>query len=61
MSGVMMLNHLGESAAADRIKAAYDDVLAQGDPDELTRDIGGRAGTKAFTRALLERLSRGVD
>ena len=57
MSGVMMLNHLGESAAADRIKAAYDDVLAQGDPDELTRDIGGRAGTKAFTKALLKRMA----
>ena len=56
MSGVMMLNHLGESAAADRIKAAYDDVLAQGDPDELTRDIGGRGGTKSFTNAVLKRM-----
>ena len=57
MSGVMMLNHLGEKAAADRIKAAYDDVLAAGRPDELTRDIGGRAGTREFTRALLARMS----
>lgn len=57
MSGVMMLNHLGERAAADRVKAAYDDVLAEGNPEELTRDIGGRGGTKAFTRALLRRLA----
>jgi len=57
MSGVMMLNHLGERASADRIKAAYDDVLAEGNPDELTRDIGGRAGTKAFTKALLKRMA----
>jgi isocitrate dehydrogenase (NAD+) len=56
MSGVMMLNHLGESDAAARVKAAYDDVLATGSPDELTRDIGGRAGTKAFTAAILKRL-----
>ncbi|HJQ97226.1 MAG TPA: isocitrate/isopropylmalate dehydrogenase family protein [Candidatus Polarisedimenticolaceae bacterium] len=61
MSGVMMLNHLGERAAADRIKAAYDDVLAGGNPEELTRDIGGRAGTKAFTKALLKRMARGVN
>src|SRR6476659_8413838 len=40
MSAVMMLNHLGERELADRIKAAYDDVLATGNPEELTRDIG---------------------
>jgi isocitrate dehydrogenase (NAD+) len=57
MSGVMMLNHLGEREAADRIKTAYDAVLADGRPDELTPDIGGRAGTKEFTKALLERMA----
>jgi len=56
MSGVMMLNHLGETAAASRIKEAYNEVLSEGDPDELTRDIGGRAGTEEFTQALIRRL-----
>jgi isocitrate dehydrogenase (NAD+) len=56
MSGVMMLNHLGETAAADRIKAAYNDVLEGGDPAELTRDIGGHATTDQFALALLRRM-----
>ena len=56
MSSVMMLNHLGETAAADRVKTAYDTVLAEADPALLTRDIGGRGGTESFTRALLARL-----
>jgi isocitrate dehydrogenase (NAD+) len=56
MSGVMMLNHLGETAAADRVKAAYDAVLAEADPAVLTPDVGGRGGTESFTRALLGRL-----
>jgi isocitrate dehydrogenase (NAD+) len=56
MSGVMMLNHLGESEAAARVKQAYNDVLQAGNPDELTRDIGGTAGTVAFTDAILRRL-----
>ena len=34
MSGVMMLNHMGEHAAADRIRQAYDSVLARGQPGE---------------------------
>jgi len=53
MSGVMMLNHLGETAAADRIRDAYDAVLSEGDPNKLTRDIKGNAGTTAFTNALI--------
>ena len=56
MSGVMMLNHMGERAAAERIKAAYNTVLEQGDPEQLTRDVGGRAGTQEFAAALIDRL-----
>jgi len=56
MSGVMMLNHLGLTDPADRIKAAYNAVLAGGHPDELTRDIGGRAGTREFADALIRRM-----
>jgi len=56
MSGVMMLNHLGETDAADRIKDGYNAVLAGGDPQERTRDIGGQSGTNAFTKALIKRI-----
>jgi isocitrate dehydrogenase (NAD+) len=56
MSGVMMLNHLGETAAADRIKAAYNAVLAEGNPEERTRDVGGTATTQQFTDALIRRM-----
>ena len=52
----MMLNHMGEVAAADSIKSAYDVVLAEANPEELTPDIGGRAGTKEFTKAVIKRL-----
>lgn len=56
MSGVMMLNHIGEAAAAERIKAAYNAVLRDGRPEELTRDIGGHAGTAQFVEAILRRI-----
>ncbi|GMV92634.1 MAG: isocitrate dehydrogenase [Candidatus Hydrogenedentota bacterium] len=56
MSGVMMLNHLGETGAATRIRDAYDAVLAEGNPAELTRDIGGTGGTSTFADALIKRL-----
>ena len=56
MSSVMMLNHIGEIRAADTIRNAYDTMLAEANPEELTRDIGGRAGTAAFVAALIKRL-----
>jgi len=56
MSGVMMLNHLGKTDVAERIKNAYDVVLAEGDPKSLTPDIGGTGNTESFTSAILERI-----
>jgi len=56
MSAVMMLNHIGETATADRIKSAYNALLAEGRPDTLTRDLGGTAGTGQFTDALIAKL-----
>lgn len=56
MTSVMMLNHIGELEAAEKIKSAYDQVLRDGRPDELTRDIGGQAGTTQFTQALIRRI-----
>lgn len=55
MSSVMMLNHIGEVGAADTIKTAYDELLAEADPATLTPDIGGRAGTAEFVKALIKK------
>jgi len=55
MSAVMMLRHLSEYPAADRIEAALNKVL---EGRELTtRDIGGKASTTEFTEAIIAALS----
>src|SRR5438067_6989720 len=56
MSGVMMLNHIHEEAIAEKIKIAYNAVLAEGDPKYLTRDLGGVASTSEFADAVIARL-----
>jgi isocitrate dehydrogenase (NAD+) len=53
MSGVMMLNHLGETEAANRIRNAYDRVLTGRDLAVLTPDIGGTGNTQSFTDAII--------
>jgi isocitrate dehydrogenase (NAD+) len=60
MSGVMMLRHLAAtrgdaacSAAADRIRDAYNECLVA---DEKTRDLGGTLGTREFADAVIARL-----
>jgi isocitrate dehydrogenase (NAD+) len=50
----MMLRHLGEKAAAQRVENAVYAALAE--PANHTRDLGGSAGTDAFTRAVIARL-----
>lgn len=56
MSGVMMLNHIGKTDNATRIKQAYDALLAEGNPENLTPDIGGKGGTTQFTEALIRKI-----
>ncbi len=51
-SGAMMLDHLGEHAAASAIERAIETVLAIGGP--RTPDLGGNAGTEDLTRAILD-------
>jgi isocitrate/isopropylmalate dehydrogenase len=51
----MMLRHLGEAAAARRVESAVRSALAE--PAQRTRDLGGTAGTEAFTRAVIARLA----
>ena len=55
-SGAMMLDHLGESAAAAAIEAAIAKVLA--DPKApKTPDLGGKAGTKELGDAIAAALA----
>ncbi len=54
LSVVMMLRYLGEANAADRIDAALTDVLREG--KQVTRDLGGTAGTRGMTRAIIDRI-----
>lgn len=54
LSGVLMLRHIGEISAADRIDAALTQILAE--KKQVTRDLGGTAGTKAFTAAIISKL-----
>ncbi len=54
MSGVMMLNHIGQHEAAKRIRDAYNAVLSEGNPEKLTRDIGGTATTQQFADAVIK-------
>jgi isocitrate dehydrogenase (NAD+) len=53
-SGVMLLRHLGQSAAADRIDRAVDKLLREG--RTRTRDLGGVATTTAVRDRLIRLL-----
>src|SRR5713101_5707771 len=54
MSAIMMLNHLRESSAAQRIQAALEKVYREG--KHATRDLGGTATTQEFTDAVIAAL-----
>src|SRR5258708_35205281 len=54
MSGIMMLDHLGERPAARRIEAALEAVYRGG--QHATRDLGGKATTQEFTEAVIAAL-----
>jgi tartrate dehydrogenase/decarboxylase/D-malate dehydrogenase len=50
-SAVLMLEHLGEHAAAARLMRAIETVTGEG--RALTRDLGGQATTRETTRAVI--------
>ncbi len=50
LSGLMMLDHIGEKGRAERIRAAVGRVLGAG--AIRTRDLGGQATTTEFTDAI---------
>lgn len=54
MAFAMMLNDLGMTDKADKLNAAIQAQVAEG--KVITADIGGTAGTKEFTRAVIARL-----
>jgi len=53
-TGAMMLDHLGEAAAAEAIEAAIAAVLADG--DVRTADLGGQAPTDEMAAAIADKL-----
>jgi isocitrate dehydrogenase (NAD+) len=54
LSAAFMIRHMGEPAAAERVEAAIERLLAEGGP--RTRDLGGSATSAQFTDALIEAL-----
>jgi tartrate dehydrogenase/decarboxylase/D-malate dehydrogenase len=57
-SCVMLLEHLGETAAAHTLMAAIEQVTA--DPALHTGDLGGQATTRQVTQAVCGRIASTV-
>jgi len=51
-SGLLMLRHIGEPEAAMKIRNALDMVYR--DRDKLTKDVGGKSGTKEFADEIIK-------
>jgi isocitrate dehydrogenase (NAD+) len=58
-SALLMLRHLGEHAAALKIRNAIDEVYR--DRNKLTRDVGGTAGTSEFADAIIAAIEHPVE
>ncbi len=56
MSSILMLDHLAESTAAERIQKALETVYR--DAKHTTRDVGGKAGTEEFADAVIAALNQ---
>jgi isocitrate dehydrogenase (NAD+) len=57
LSGVLLLRHIGEQAAAERVEGAIRAVLSEG--RTVTYDLGGTAGTSQYADAIVARLESG--
>jgi isocitrate dehydrogenase (NAD+) len=55
-SSILMLRHMGERDAADRVHAALERVYRGG--HHLTRDIGGSASTSEFADAVIQEIEQ---
>ena len=58
-SALLMLRHIGEADAALRIRNALDTVYR--DRDKLTKDVGGKSGTKEFADDIIKALPRAAS
>ena len=54
LAGVMLLEHIGERTASEKLMHAVRDTIASKEAN--TADLGGTATTRMFTNAVLKRL-----
>src|SRR5207249_7200728 len=54
LSAIMMLRHIGEETAGNRIESALNQVLLK--REKVTRDLGGTATTSQFADAIIQAL-----
>jgi isocitrate dehydrogenase (NAD+) len=54
LSAALMLRHLGETDAGDRVETAVRETIAEG--RTVTHDLGGTAGTREFGQAVATRV-----
>jgi tartrate dehydrogenase/decarboxylase/D-malate dehydrogenase len=54
LAGGMLLEHIGERTAADKLVAAIREAIAS--REAVTPDLGGSATARMFTNAVLKRL-----
>jgi isocitrate dehydrogenase (NAD+) len=57
LAGCQLLDHVGDTARANRIRAAIEATLREG--KTVTRDVGGTATTAQYTDAVIARLTQG--
>lgn len=57
LSAVMLLIHLGETNAAQKLQSAVEQVYREG--KHLTSDVGGNASTEEFTEAVMRSVKAG--
>src|SRR5689334_15706095 len=54
LAGCMLLEHIGDTARAQRIRSAFETTIKEG--KTVTRDLGGTATTDQFTDAVIAKL-----
>jgi len=58
-SAMLMLRHLGENEAAERVRNGLERVYKT--RDKLTRDVGGKNGTAEFADAVIEEMQNSAN
>jgi len=59
MSAILMLRHIDENDAANRVEKAMLDVFLEG--KTLTKDLGGTAKTADFANAIIDKIKPGAS